>query len=86
MGCGYCECTATSSCLGAEVCADEVVSEQKTFLGSRINVQERILQGKCVNTTATMSELHFTTVSFSSYCFVFSHVCSCWKVEEFKYK
>lgn len=74
MGCGYCECAATSSCLGAEVCVDEVVSEQKTFLGSRINVQERILKGKCVNTTAMMSEEHFATVSFSSYCFVFSHV------------
>lgn len=75
MGCGYCECAATSSCLGAEVCADEVVSEQKEFLDSRINVQRGILKGKCVNTTATMSELHFTTASFSIYCFAFCHVC-----------
>lgn len=56
MGCGYYECAATSS----EVCADEVMSEHETFLGSRINVQERILKGKCVNAIATMSELYFT--------------------------
>lgn len=80
MGCDYCEC------LRAEVCVDKVVSEQKMFLGSRINVQERILKGKCVNTTATMSELHFTIVSFSSFCFAFSHVCMFLKVEECKYK
>lgn len=85
MGCGYCECAATSSCLGAEECVDEVVSEQKMFLGSRINVQQRILKGKCVNTTTTMSELHFATVSFSSYCFVFNHMCLFLKVEEFRY-
>lgn len=75
MGCGYYECAATSSCLRAEVCADEVVSEQKEFLDSRINVQQGILKGKCVNTTATMSELHIATVSFSNYCFAFCHVC-----------